>query len=427
MQEPVSPDHRWPPVSVSPTRVFLHVGLHKTGTTYVQNQLHENRAVLRELGVDFPGGGSEPSQRLAVWDLHGRRPKRARDSRITGSWLTLVAALNTSAYPTALVSEERLSQSTVRQARRAVRAFPNSDVHVIVTARDLGRVVISAWQEEVKNDHTWTWNDFVSAIKDPARVAQNPARGFWLRQDLVKICETWEAAVPAERIHVVTVPVPGSPSGLLLERIAQVVGFDPAVLTTRPRWANETLGVVGTEVIRRVNERIDGRLNQRQYDRAIKETVAPLLARHATAATFTLPAGEVAWISERADAMIVALQKRGYPVVGDLDELRPPVRQDGREPSSATDRELLDASLDALALLSEKYARAWWHRRPPDDVRRPAKGSFASRVRGGLFRGQRRAAEAADANPVAASAMDLMLKARDRARTRARDRRRRRA
>lgn len=73
-----------------------------------------------------------------------------------------------------------------------------------------------------------------------------------------------------------------------------------------------------------------------------------------------------------------------------------------------------------MALLTEKYATSWWVRRKAvieADTPRP---NLGSKVRGAVFRGQRRAAELADRNPLAASAVRAVLTARDRARQRAR-------
>lgn len=401
-----------------PEVVYLHIGLHKTGTTYLQNLMRANRDNMRSQDVEFPSGPGEPVQPFAVWDLQGRRPRGSDDKRVEGSWPALVKAINTSGRPTALISEERLSMSTIRQLRTAVKAFADSEVHVIVTVRDLARVIVSAWQEDIKNDKTWTWQEYADAARDPARVALSPARGFWLRQDVVKICETWEAAVPAGRLHIVTVPQPPAPAELLVERFGSLVGFDPSRFTEKPGWNNETVGVAATEVIRRVNERMDGRLKQRQYDFAIKAMLVPMLAKRTEPVRFSLPESEFGWVNERSDEVIAALRGRGYPVVGDLEELHPRL-QPGRRPDDATEGELLAASLDALALLTERYGTAWWSRKKPDEPY-DSKGSLASRARSAVFRGQRKAADIADANPAAGKALGAVLKARDRARVKAR-------
>ena len=403
-----------------PQRVYLHIGLHKTGTTYLQNVMRANRKRIRAQHIEFPGGAGEPSQAFAVWDLQGRRPRGVDDKRISGQWQAIVDHVNAAPHPVALLSEERLSLATLKQIRRAVDAFPDSEVHVVVTVRDLARVAVSAWQEEVKNDKTWTWSQFAEAVKDPGQIAKSPARGFWLRQDVVRICEAWETAVPPERLTIVTVPQPGMPSDTLLRRFASVVGFDPDILTEEPAWNNETVGVAATEVIRRMNERLGGRLNQREYDKVVKMTIVQLLARRTEPVRFALPDDELGWAAAWADQAIASLQARGYQVVGDLAELRPQARPGSRRPDDATEDEVLEASLDALALLSERSAKAWWMRKGRFTGSTRAGVGLSSRVRGLVFRGQRRAAELADTSPLAEKAMGALLSARDRARSRAR-------
>ncbi len=398
----------------APDRVFVHIGLHKTGTTYLQNLMRANRSGMTAQGIEYPGGKNGPQQSLAVWDLQGGRPGDADDKRVAGSWPALVESISTCGRPAALISVEWLSLSSMKQIRRLAKSFPDSELHVIVTVRDLGRVAVSAWQEEIKNDQTWTWDEFVSGIKDPDRLATNPARGFWNRQDVVKVCERWEVAVPVSRIHVVTVPHPPTPTSVLLDRFASVVGFDPGLFTEEPAWANETVGVAATEVIRRLNERLAGRLNRRQHGMLVKGTLAPMLAQRTDPIRFTLPSAEHEWVGQRAEEMINALAARGYPVVGDLNELRPQVRE-GRRPDETTDEELLEASLDALALLSERFATAWWQRRRADE---PTDESLATRTRGAVFRGRRRAAELAVKSPTAVKALSAVAKARDRSRPR---------
>ncbi len=405
---------------MAPKTVYLHIGLHKTGTTYLQNVLRANRRQLRGQQVYFPGGKDEPVQAFAVWDLQGRQPRGVSDRRIAGTWQRLVDHVNNSELATALISEERLSLASLKQAATAVQAFPDSEVHVVVTARDLARVAVSAWQEEVKNDQTWTWQQFADAIKDPSRAATSPARGFWLRQDLAAICATWETTVPAERLHVVTVPKSGSSPDELLDRFASVVGFDPKALTGQPKWNNETVGVAATEVIRRVNERLGGRLNQREHDKIMKMTVVQMLAKRSEPVRFSMPDEELGWITERADSCIAQLTARGYPVVGDLDELRPVRRPGGRRPDDASDQELLDAALDALAMLAEDYATNWWEtkRSSVEDVAEAK--DVRSRTRRLVFQSQRKAATLADRNSVAAKAMGVVLRRRERAREKAR-------
>ena len=390
----------------------------KTGTTYLQNVLRDNSADLLAQGVYYPAGADAPNQRHAVWDLVGRRTRGSRDDRIAGQWQALVDAVSATDAATVVLSEEYLASASARQARRAVAAFPGHEVHVLVTARDLGRVLSSAWQEEVKNGTTRLWSDFLAAVRDPRQRGQDPARAFWLRHDLPTVVDTWADAVGPERVHVVTVPPPGAAREVLLFRVAGVVGFDPSRLgDTSPR-ANESLGAAATEVLRRVNERLDGRLNERQYDKVVKLTLQRRLAGVRQTRPLPLPSGAVEWATAEAQRMIDHLTAGGYHVVGALDELLP-VPPAGEGGAVGTEQirpdELLDASIDAMAALAEDYASTWWRLRRADAARvpsRPAAVRASSAVRGAGFRMRRAGADFADRNRVGAAAMRAYLRLR---------------
>lgn len=394
----------------SARRVFLHVGLHKTGTTYVQQLMRANREQLRAQGVLYPGGDGFPSQVLAVFDLLGRRPRGAgRDNRITGAWQAMVDGVYAAGDPTVLVSDEHLSLATPRQARTAVQSFPDHEVHVVITVRDLARVLTSAWQEEVKNRGHWTWEEFSAAVQDPTRAGTSPARGFWLRQDAPAILATWAALVPVQRVHVVTVPPAGSSPEVLVERLGGLVGLDPATLSEPAAWANETVGLLGTEVIRRINPRLS-HLNQRQFDRAVKATLVRELAEHAEPVRCALPPGDLAWAQAKGAQMSTTLRAAGYPVVGDLAELEGHATP-GRLPHEVADAELLEVAVAALAGMADQYATAWWSNKRPDDaVESGGLTRGASKARALGFRAKRATGRFADRHPVAGRALGAYLR-----------------
>jgi hypothetical protein len=345
----------------NPKRAYLHVGLHKTGTTYLQNVLRANRAELLEQGVEYFADKDVP-QRIATMDLTKTGRRGYNDPRIPGAWDRLAAGVARRGAPVVLISDEALAGVLPRHVPRAVKSFADREVHVIATVRDIGRVLVSQWQEQIKNDHTWTWDEYVTAVRDPSRAGSAPARPFWWRQDVCGILAKWQTEVPADRIHVVTVPPKGSPSDLLLERLAAVVGFNPDALPNEPKWQNESVGVAGTEVIRRVNERFGKRLTEPEYSRAVPGTLARLLATRPDAGRFALPSEHLDWAMRHAEETIATLKERGYPVMGDLKDLLVVPDTAGRRPDDYTTEELLDASLDCLAAVLEDYATSWWSR-----------------------------------------------------------------
>lgn len=407
-------------------QVFLHIGLHKSGTTYLQQLMRMNRTSLAAQGLHVPGGRGEPNRTFAVYDLFGRRPRGSGDDRITGQWDAMTRALMDTEAPRALLSEEALSLASVAQARKAVRSFPDCDVRVVVTVRDLARVALSAWQEDVKTDETWTWRTYADALADPGARATSPARGFWLRQDVPAVLDVWAAVLPADRIHVVTVPPPGAEAAELTRRFSRVVGFDAAGLDTEVDWGNTSMGAAGTEVLRRANEHLHRRLNQRQYHDVVETTLAPLLAEAAGSERLRLPEVDAGWVSREADRMVASVREAAYPVVGDLGDLVPRPDSGGREPGKATEPELLEVAVLALAGLTERFALAKWQRRRPDAGAEAALGTWAaSSARSLAFRAKRVGINAADSNPVAERGLGVFLRTRAawRARRRAKTRR----
>lgn len=338
-------------------RLYVHIGLHKTGTTFLQGLLAANADALQSAGIHFPGGAQDGGvvQYRSANDLLGQRPRGYNDPRIDGAWKALVTAVRRRHLPTALLSRENFSLGKAAHARRLAASFPDREVHVIVTVRDLGRALVSFWQQHVRDDNTWTWNQFAEAVRDPDRSGVNPARAFWGAQDLPRICATWEAAVPPERLHIVTVPPPGRPPTELVDRFASVVGFDAGILTTPAPRTNENVGVAALEMIRQVNRRMGRRVNELAYTHLVRDTLVPVLTGRSEPARPVLPPEEVGWVSARADEMIAAITQRGYPVAGSLDDLRV-AGERGRRPDDATPAEVLEAALDALAGLAEALA-----------------------------------------------------------------------
>ena len=392
-------------------RLFLHVGLAKSGTTYLQQVWRANADALAEGGLWTPAKRGEPRTMLAVWDLAGRRPRGADDDRVAGRWQELVDAVCAHQDRDVLLSEEYLATRTPRQARRAVHDLgAHHEVHVLVTARDVGRVLASAWQEDVKSGGTGTWPAFIDAVRDPGQAGSDPARGFWLRQDLPQVLALWADAAGPGRVHLVTVPPRGSDAGTLPARVGWLVGYDAARLREAPRRTNASFGAPATEVVRRLNELLGGRLNQRQYDRVVKHYLETHL-RPATTTPMGLPAKHLGWAREEACRQVEAVRAAGYDVVGDLDDLLPTLSA-GRGPDEATDAELLDASLEALRAVVESHAHTWWLRRRPDTTAPGTAPTRASSVlRSAGYRLRRKGADLADQHTVASAAMSVYLSA----------------
>jgi len=348
-------------------RVVLHVGLYKTGTTYLQSLMRQNRRRLAQRrGVYVPANRRKVM--FASFDLIPRHHGRAGDARVAGAWSRLVEDVEGCGLPCAVISEERLSGASARQARRAVQSFGDAEVHVVVTVRDLARVVVSHWQERVKNGATWPLEEYVGFLRDPEAAVVPPAVSFWLTEASPTVLRTWASAVPAERLHVVTVPPSGAPPHLLAERFGSVAGFTPADVPRPPEKNNENIGVVGAEMLRRLNERLEQPIDTIAYEHAVKRRVLGTLTSRTDRRAPRLTAADRDWADALSAEYAGEIARAGYHVVGDLDDLRPdrssasgaaaqpPVDggADGHD-DQHSDRAILDAALDSLANVVDAY------------------------------------------------------------------------
>jgi len=323
--------------------VMVHIGLPKTGTTYLQRLLAANRATLRDQGFLYPG--SKVDHFLAVQDVL-KRPFKEPDERVPGAWRAVVAEIDQWPGP-CLVSHEILASARPDGVADVTRSFASRPVQVVATARDLARQLPAVWQEDVKNGSTEAFDEYLDRVRRVGADPQRSRRRFWKLQDLPAIAARWADVVGSAQVHVVTVPPPGS-TDTLWRRFARAVGIEPEWASEQPVRGNESLGAAEAEVVRRVNAWAEDALTWPQYRRLVKKGLAErtLAVRRASPRLALTPA-IMPWVQEEAERTIDALSALGVTVVGSLDDLRPrpAVRPAEWEVDEA---EVAAAAIDAL-------------------------------------------------------------------------------
>ena len=322
--------------------VYLHVGSPKSGTTYLQRVLDGNRAALADRGVLVVGRDQGTRVQAALQVREDPRweslPADRRDQ-----WGRLVAEIRAWDGPTAILSYELFSAASAEQAERAIGDLAGLDVHVVITARDLARSVPSAWQERLKFGLTTPLEDW----RPPKAEAPRSEWG-WRTTDPASVAERWGATLPADHVHVVTVPRSPADPTELWRRFAAACGLaDVPVDLDLPR-VNESLGAVGAELLRRVNERLGAPLdNSREKARWLRDTLAHRVIARRRDEPLAMTDAQYDEARARAEQAIATLAASGHVVHGDLEDLRA-TRPTGRLSGDVTDAEVLDAALDAL-------------------------------------------------------------------------------
>lgn len=367
--------------------VHLHVGVAKSGTTYLQRILHENRALLRDHGVLYPGR-RRAAHFLASMDLRGTGFAGHEYPAADGAWGRLVSAVD-DFDGVGLISHETLARSNRAAVRKAVESFATDDVRVVVTARDLARQVPSVWQETIKNRGDRTYGEFLDEVfRSPD--GERRKGGFWLAQNLPALATRWMEVVGPERFTLVTVPPSGAAPDELWRRYCAAVGIPDADYRLEVEGSNPSLGVVESELLRRVNPKL-GDLTWPEYETRIKRAFAEReLATFSRSDRLVVPADLHDAVRRAGDDAISFFADAGCRVVGDLEDLRPQLSDaPSRTPEEVSDQDLLDL---ALGLVARSASRPAVPRPAGGTDRSVLDGAVAVRVREVVRRGTRRAA-----------------------------------
>ncbi|QCX28178.1 hypothetical protein [Nocardioides jishulii] len=315
-------------------RIVLHVGAMKSGTSYLQTLLMDNKARLAEHGVVVPGE-RWGDQVVGVAEVLERR-RVMRGSPGTGAWQSLVDEV-LAHDGTSVISMEFFGPVGLPKIEKVRDSFGDVRVEAVVTARDLGRNIPAMWQEFVKNGGTTSLEDYVEKV----RKREDEGSRFWREQSIGAIARRWSDVLGVDAVTVVTVPGPGVPGEELWNRFSTTLSVDPTVVEQPPR-SNESLGAASVEVVRRLNASLSD-LSFGQYAPVVKHRLAKktLGGRRGDepAIGFDVPA----WVGPSAERMIANIEKLGVAVVGDLQELRP-VSTPGVAPGAVSAEEQLAAA-----------------------------------------------------------------------------------
>jgi len=337
-------------------RVYLHVGLPKTATTYLQTILWANLDVLQEQGVKLPGR----LRRTHLWASRVVREHPAyveASERQRESWNRLRDEI-ADWHGTALISHEFFAAASTEQAARMVSELAPAEVHLVLTAREPLGLFTASWQESIKNRDTTPMADYARTES-----AESTAVWNWRTLDIHRVLERWSPAFPRERVHVLPLPGTGAPRREIWDRFAGLIGIDPDSVDLTQSFPNASMGVVEAETLRRINYHLD------DFDSAIDRGT---YIRTFLADERLVPrAGDPFWpdeeriadIRQRGRSAVDYIAAQGFHVIGDLDSLLVPDELPPRRvPESVDDSEVAEVAVELAATLLHDV-RALRHQR----------------------------------------------------------------
>ena len=365
----------------SVSRVFVHIGPLKTGTTFLQSVLFRNRDALLANGVILPRETFGMHVR-SVLGLLGRKMHAGGNDADSRQWQVLVDEITAADASTAVISMEFLCTASAKNVQTLVETLAPAEVHIVFTARDLVKVIPAAWQTLLRNKQAPQWQTWLESVRQVAQegssassspsaaarrllgrrldpVADTWGSRLWRQQDPRQVLEPYLQHIPAERIHIVTVPPSGAPPGLLWERFCDATAMDPTPYDLDVPRSNTSLGGVESEVMRRVNVEVAGRIPGDVYSDLIKHFLArEVLEQRTQSFPLVLPDDDRGWVVERSRDAVDYFGSAGFRLHGDLADLvAPPTTGPGRRPDDVSDAELVAVLEQTLAAVLLEMTR----------------------------------------------------------------------
>jgi len=339
-------------------RVCVHIGPPKTGTTFIQGVLRQNTVRLVAGGWLVPRARRQHGAVHRLLSRAGAQPAADQGADAsTDGWDRLVREMHDSDAHTAILSVEGLALASPAEVGALVDAFGPRTVEVVYNARHLADLVPAYWQSLLRNGSAPSWAELLRSVRDPGGAESYGGR-FWSMHDPRRSLRSWLLHVPAQRIHVLTVPPSGSPPQLLWSRFGAAIGLDPENYDLDVPRSNVSLGGVEAEALRRVTRRVTGALGSSAYTELVKHFVArEVLERREQSFRMVLPEAEHAWLRPRAVAVVDYLRAGGFPVTGDLGDLGKAAEPAARAPDDVGDGELLALLDEVLAQTVLEMAR----------------------------------------------------------------------
>lgn len=138
--------------------MVLHVGPHKTGSTYLQNRLLKNRETLLSHGWTYPDLGLRQFAQHRIY--HWLQGHQAAAGDVTESAFVEMLC----AAPELILSSEDFVYLPAERLRRLKSLLPDRDVHVVFFIRTPVDLWPSHWQELVRHGRDDTLLEYLGSF-----------------------------------------------------------------------------------------------------------------------------------------------------------------------------------------------------------------------------------------------------------------------
>ncbi|EKE74309.1 hypothetical protein [Celeribacter baekdonensis] len=205
-------------------KVVLHIGPHKTGTSYIQRRLFANRARLEQAGLYYPDIGPNPAHHIltAKWIPNPDFDLSLKSHGGIDALWTKIIDTYAPKDGTLILSGEpftRLEPARVDFKELAGLLSPFEEVRIVYYARDPIALTQSIWQEVAKSGRFPAIQGFVQRA-----IATGLASGVPVDHNLV--LDTLEEGFCPDQITIFDYETVKAQPGGILQALLNVTGSD---------------------------------------------------------------------------------------------------------------------------------------------------------------------------------------------------------
>ena len=155
-------------MKLNPTKVFLHIGYPKTGTTAIQGGLYINREKLKTYGYCYPMSGLIGTGKQSLAEAMDAGFQEDTENRFKADIPLLIDEMHSTTLPNIIISNERFAlfkPDVIAELKDLLNGF---DVYIVMYLRRQDLYLQSLWAQKCKEGHLtqpfMEWVDELSKI-----------------------------------------------------------------------------------------------------------------------------------------------------------------------------------------------------------------------------------------------------------------------
>jgi len=221
-------------------KLVIHFGIHRTGTTFLQNNLKRNRSRLIEHGILYPDLGFGCNHSRVAWGLIRNK---VGDYEINSKWL--IEKINAEIDPkTTLIILSHEDFCLIESNEWLVELKKEYEVEVVIYLRRQ-----DVWLESWYNQHVkWPWNKKFSS-STPKFFLEHYKDFFWI--DYFNLLENLLATIERENLYVNVVDRLGAVDTTI--DFFEHIGVGAIIDIESDSNANSSLSAAKIDILRRVD------------------------------------------------------------------------------------------------------------------------------------------------------------------------------